>query len=177
MFGDSFLCHKTKFSLIMSAVVSTSSFEIKSTVRVFNGSLIRFVHQSKETKTPMTCAVYLPSSSTSSSSSSSEKFPTLLYLSGLTCTDENVCQKCGPLFQHLSQKQMAFVAPDTSPRGAGVVGEADSWDFGVGAGFYVDATAAPWSENYRMYSYITKELMNVLKEHFPSLDLDHMGRW
>ena len=104
----------------MSAVTS-SDFEIKSTVRVFNGSLIRFVHQSKETKTPMTCAVYLPTSpspsSSSSSSSTSEIFPTLLYLSGLTCTDENVCQKCGPLFQHLSQKRIAFVAPDTSPRG------------------------------------------------------------
>ena len=70
---------------------------------------------------------------------------------------------------------MAFVAPDTSPRGAGVAGEADSWDFGVGAGFYVDATAAPWAENYRMYSYITNELMTVLKTHFPSLDLARMG--
>ena len=67
--------------------------------------------------------------------------------------------------------QMALVAPDTSPRGAGIQGESNSWDFGLGAGFYLDATADPWSENYRMYSYIVKELPSVLAEHFPTLNL------
>ena len=66
---------------------------------------------------------------------------------------------------------MAMVAPDTSPRGAGIPGESNSWDFGLGAGFYLDATAAPWAENYRMYSYVSKELPSVLAEHFPTLDL------
>ena len=65
---------------------------------------------------------------------------------------------------------MALIAPDTSPRGAGITGEDDSWDFGTGAGFYVDATNSPWSTNYRMYSYITKELTEVLEAHFPVLD-------
>ncbi len=65
---------------------------------------------------------------------------------------------------------MALIAPDTSPRGAGIPGEDDSWDFGTGAGFYVDATNPTWSTNYRMYSYITKELTEVLEAHFPVLD-------
>ena len=71
--------------------------------------------------------------------------------------------------------QMGFIAPDTSPRGAGIVGETDSWDFGVGAGFYLDATTDAWKENYRMYSYITKELPNVISVNFPSLDLTKLG--
>jgi len=70
---------------------------------------------------------------------------------------------------------MAFVAPDTSPRGAGCAGEDDSWDFGTGAGFYLDATAAPFSAHYRMYSYVTKELPALLREHFPALDADRVG--
>eukprot|EP01036_Dinobryon_divergens_P032056 gene32056-41573_t len=97
------------------------------------------------------------------------KYPSILYLSGLTCTDENVCQKSG-IFKILSELQVALIAPDTSPRGAGITGEDDSWDFGTGAGFYVDATNSPWSTNYRMYSYITKELTEVLEAHFPVLD-------
>lgn len=97
-----------------------------------------------------------------------------MYLSGLTCTDENVCQKSGA-FKALSEHQLGFIAPDTSPRGAGITGEADSWDFGVGAGFYLDATNSPWANNYRMYSYITKELPAVIASNFPTLDLTRMG--
>ena len=70
---------------------------------------------------------------------------------------------------------MAFIAPDTSPRGAGIAGEADSWDFGVGAGFYLDATSSPWHENWRMYTYITKELPTILAAKFPAMDLLRMG--
>lgn len=67
------------------------------------------------------------------------------------------------------------MAPDTSPRGANIAGEDDGWDFGTGAGFYLDATAEPWSNNYRMYSYITEELPAILAEHFPSLDQHRVG--
>jgi len=66
---------------------------------------------------------------------------------------------------------LAFIAPDTSPRGAGIEGETISWDFGVGAGFYLDATEEPWKKNYRMYSYITKELLTLLANQFPCLDV------
>lgn len=70
---------------------------------------------------------------------------------------------------------MAFVAPDTSPRGANIPGEDDGWDFGTGAGFYLDATVDPWNKNYRMYTYITDELPALLREHFPSLDQERVS--
>lgn len=139
--------------------------EIKSTVRVSSGKLVRFSHQSTETGTPMTCSVFLPAGEDSAVA----KNPYIVYLSGLTCTDENVCQKSG-VFKMLAEMKVAFVAPDTSPRGAQIEGEDDSWDFGTGAGFYVDATAPKWAKNYKMYSYITKELPAFLAEHFPVLD-------
>jgi len=142
----------------------------------------------------MTCSVYLPSSC--NSEGSTNRVPCLMYLSGvffiffvifimilyysmllvlkLTCTDENVCQKSGA-FRYLSQRQLGFIAPDTSPRGAGIAGESDSWDFGVGAGFYLDATQNPWAENYKMYSYITKELPSIIANNFPTLDQSRMG--
>ena len=113
----------------------------------------------------MTAAVYIPPHDASRDGDT--KFSSILYLSGLTCTDENVCTKGGPLFQELSALQLAFIAPDTSPRGANIPGETDSWDFGVGAGFYLDALQEPWSRNYRMYSYILDELLPLVEEHFP----------
>ncbi|CAM9262243.1 unnamed protein product [Ectocarpus fasciculatus] len=144
-----------------------SSFTIKSTTRVFGGRLVRFTHDSVQTKCQMTCSVFVPGSAAT-------KRPLLLYLSGLTCTDENVCQKSG-IFRSLAEKGLAFVAPDTSPRGLNLPGDSDSWDFGVGAGFYVDATAEPWNNNYRMYSYITDELLSVVGENFPDIDTTNVG--
>lgn len=131
---------------------------------------MRFTHQSSATSTPMTFAVFLPPSITSKEDAS-KKIPYILYLSGLTCTDENVCQKGAP-FKKLAEMQIALVAPDTSPRGAGVPGEDDNWDFGTGAGFYLDATAASWEKNYRMYSYITQELPALLETNLPCLDMN-----
>jgi S-formylglutathione hydrolase len=113
----------------MSAL--SDDFTIKSNVKVFDGQLIRFTHLSRETKCVMTCAVYIPSSIQSEA-----KYPTLMYLSGLTCTDENVCQKSG-VFRSLSENRVAFIAPDTSPRNMNIPGEDDGWDFGTGAGFYL----------------------------------------
>lgn len=141
--------------------------EIKSRVKCFGGELVRFSHPSKVTGTLMTAAVYIPPHD---ASHQDLKFPSLLYLSGLTCTDENVCTKGGPLFQVLAALQLAFIAPDTSPRGANIPGETDSWDFGVGAGFYVDAIQEPWSRNYKMYSYILDELLPFVGDHFPMVN-------
>lgn len=146
--------------------------EVKVAAKVFGGSLFRVTHQSTETKTPMTFSVYLPNETARLESST--PLPYLLYLSGLTCTDENVCQKSG-VFKKLSELKIAFVAPDTSPRGAGVEGEDGGWDFGTGAGFYLDATSAGWKENYRMYSYITNELPALLAVEFPCLDPSRVG--
>lgn len=101
--------------------------------------------------------------------STSKPAPVLFYLAGLTCTGDNGAEK--GFFQHkAAQKGIAVVYPDTSPRGLGVEGEDESYDFGSGAGFYVDATKSPWSKGYKMYSYITDELPKALFSHFKELD-------
>ena len=96
---------------------------------------------------PMRFSVYLPPGA------EGKRLPVLFYLAGLTCTEETFIIKAGAQ-RVAAQEGLILVTPDTSPRGAGVPGETDSWDFGAGAGFYVDATQAPWSEHYRMYSHV-----------------------
>ncbi|GAA99847.1 uncharacterized protein L969DRAFT_69315 [Mixia osmundae IAM 14324] len=100
----------------------------------------------------------------------SGKFPVLLYLAGLTCTEDNGAQK-GGFFQSAAEHKIALVFPDTSPRGAKIESEDDSFDFGSGAGFYLDATKEPWSKHYNMSSYLTEELPALLKEADLPLDL------
>jgi len=94
--------------------------------------------------------------------------PVVYYLAGLTCTEETFAIKAGAQ-RTAAELGLMLVAPDTSPRGAGIPGEDDDWDLGTGAGFYVDATQAPWSAHYRMYSYVTRELPAVIAAHFPVL--------
>lgn len=94
--------------------------------------------------------------------------PVIYWLSGLTCTEANFIQKaCAQ--KYAAEHGIMLVIPDTSPRGLNIPGEDDSWDFGSGAGFYVDATENPWSTNYRMFSYVTKELPAIINEKFPAL--------
>ena len=139
---------------------STSGVEILSKTSVSGGSLVRFKHPSKVTKTDMTASVFIPPGV-----EYANEIPAVYWLSGLTCTDENFSQKSGA-FAHAAKERLALVVPDTSPRGAGVEGEDDDWDIGTGAGFYVDATEAPWKENYNMESYITTELPQVVENEF-----------
>ena len=134
--------------------------EIISRTAVSGGELIRFSHASTSTKTTMTAAIFVPPGVEYSA-----EIPTLYWLSGLTCTDENFCMKAGA-FNAAARERVAIVVPDTSPRGAGVAGEDDSYDLGSGAGFYVDATAEPWSAHYNMYSYVTLELPALVESHF-----------
>jgi S-formylglutathione hydrolase len=108
----------------------------------------------------MEFAVYLPPQA------AARAVPVLWWLSGLTCTWENFVVKAGAQ-RYASQHGVAIVAPDTSPRGLALPGEHDDWDFGSGAGFYVDATRAPWSSHYRMYDYITSELPTLVEARFP----------
>src|SRR5438067_5871425 len=109
---------------------------------------------------PMRYAVYLPPAA------QGKKLPVLFYLAGLTCTDETFAIKAGAQ-RVAAELGIILVAPDTSPRGAGVPGEADDWDFGAGAGFYVDATQEPWSTHYRMYSHIL-ELRELVLATLPA---------
>ena len=128
-----------------------------NTWKVHGGTLQQIRHVSKELGgLKATFSIYLPPNY---DAAGSRAVPLLFFLSGLTCTDENFCQKSGAI-QHAARTGIAFVAPDTSPRGAGVAGEDDSWDFGTGAGFYLDATQDPWAKHYRMYSYVYKKTNN-----------------
>jgi len=127
------------------------------------------MHNSSKTNTNMTCSVYIPNTS-----NNEDKIPGLLYLSGLTCTDENVCQKSG-IFKYLDEYKLALICPDTSPRNTNIEGDSESWDFGIGAGFYLDATISKWSVNFNMYSYITKELIHIIEQNFPLIDTMSMG--
>ena len=94
--------------------------------------------------------------------------PVIYWLSGLTCTDENFLTKAGAQ-KRAAELGVAIVMPDTSPRGADIEGEDDAYDFGSGAGFYVNATQSPWSTNYNMFDYITQELPSVIEELFPEI--------
>jgi S-formylglutathione hydrolase len=118
-------------------------------------------HNSQETKTAMTFSVYVPPHQTGA------RLPVVWYLSGLTCTHANVTEK-GEYRRACAELGLIFIAPDTSPRGEGVPGDpAGAYDFGLGAGFYVDATQAPFATNYRMWSYVTEELPELVAAEFP----------
>jgi len=127
--------------------------------KCFDGVQTVFTHESAETGCPMRVAIYLPPQARQG------KVPLLFWLSGLTCTEENFTVKAGAQ-RMAAELGMAIVAPDTSPRGVRFPGDDASYDFGLGAGFYVDATEAPWSANYRMYSYISKELFDLVGANF-----------
>lgn len=131
--------------------------ELISEHACFGGTQRFYQHASQAIGLPMKFSVYLPPQAKSG------KVPVLFYLAGLTCTEETFMIKAGPQ-RVASELGIMLVAPDTSPRGAGVPGEADNWDFGVGAGFYLDATQAPWSRHYRMHSYILELRETILRE-------------
>jgi S-formylglutathione hydrolase len=144
------------------------TIETLSEQRCFGGLQGFYRHQSRETGTAMRFAVYQPPQAQSGT------VPVLWFLSGLSCTEENFTAKAGAQ-RVAAELGLMLVAPDTSPRGDGVPGDPDNaYDFGLGAGFYVDATEAPWSTHYRMYSYITRELPAVLATHFPA-DMTRQG--
>jgi len=118
-------------------------------------------HASRATGTDMTFSVFVPAHR------DGERLPLVTYLSGLTCTHANVTEK-GEFRAACAELGLIFVAPDTSPRGDGVPGDPkNAYDFGLGAGFYVDATQAPFDKNYRMWSYVTEELPKLIAEQFP----------
>jgi S-formylglutathione hydrolase len=117
-------------------------------------------HDAAETGCAMRFAVYLPPQA------ERRRVPLLWYLAGLTCTEETFMIKAGAQ-RVAAELGLALVAPDTSPRGVALPGDSDAWDFGVAAGFYLDATEEPWSRHYRMYSYITRELSELVESSFP----------
>lgn len=134
-----------------------------SEVKVNGGRLLRVEHESRSCNGNMTFAVFLPPQA------AKKEVPALYWLSGLTCNDENFSQKAGA-FTTAAELGMAIIMPDTSPRDAGVVGEDEAYDLGTGAGFYVNATQAPWSTAYNMYSYVTEELPALITANYAISD-------
>jgi len=134
--------------------------ELISRNRSFDGWHCRYRHFSVTNHCEMTFAIYLPAQA------ENNKLPVLYWLSGLTCTDENFMQKAGAM-RMASDLGLILVAPDTSPRGDDVADD-PAYDLGQGAGFYLNASQAPWEENYQMYDYIIFELPEIINTHFPA---------
>lgn len=134
----------------------------------FGGTQGVYRHDSAATGTPMTFGLFVPPQAACG------RVPVLWYLSGLTCTHENAMVKAG-LQAHAARHGLIVVFPDTSPRGDGVPDDPEgAYDFGLGAGFYVDATREPWSRHYRMYTYVTEELPALVADSFPA-DMTRQG--
>jgi S-formylglutathione hydrolase len=145
----------------------TSTPQLLSEHACFGGVQRFYEHESREIGLPMRFSVFLPPQATQG------PVPAVMYLAGLTCNEETFMVKAGAQ-RVAAELGLALIAPDTSPRGANVAGEADSWDFGVGAGFYLDASQAPWSRHYRMESYLTAELLPLLTSALP-LNASRLG--
>ncbi|MDH1007173.1 S-formylglutathione hydrolase [Pseudomonas nicosulfuronedens] len=140
----------------------TDSIELISSQKSFGGWHQRYRHRSETLGCDMAFAVYLPPQAEPEAG-----LPVLYWLSGLTCTDENFMQKAGAQ-RMAAELGIVIVAPDTSPRGPEVPGDPDgAWDFGLGAGFYVNATQEPWARHYRMHDYVVQELPALIEANFP----------
>lgn len=138
------------------------SLELIGSQKTFGGWHQRYRHFSRTLNCEMVFAIYLPPQAEPEAA-----LPALYWLSGLTCTDENFMQKAGAQ-RVAAELGLVLVAPDTSPRGSGVPGDPDgAWDFGLGAGFYLNATQEPWAAHYRMHDYVVHELPALIEAHFP----------
>jgi S-formylglutathione hydrolase len=135
--------------------------ELLSEHACFGGVQRFYRHASSAIGLPMQFSVFLPAAALADGA----RLPALFYLAGLTCTEETFATKAGAQ-RHAAEEGLILISPDTSPRGAGVPGETADWDFGVGAGFYLDATVAPWSTHYRMHSYVL-ELRQLVVDSLP----------
>ena len=146
------------------------SLKLLSETRCFGGKVMKFEHISQYLGgLPAKFSVFLPPKSLDGTN-----VPTLMYLSGLTCNEDNFIQK-GYAQKSAALNNIALIAPDTSPRGSNIDGEDDSYDFGSGAGFYVNATIEPWNKYYNMYDYVNCELLTVFKNSGLNVDLNRLS--
>lgn len=137
------------------------ALSLVSEYRCHGGTVGFYRHESSTCQSEMKLSVYVPPQA------QAQPLPILYFLSGLTCTEENFMVKAGAQ-RYAAELGLILVVPDTSPRQTGIPGEDEDWDLGMGAGFYVDATQAPWSSHYRMYSYVTEELPELIAANFPA---------
>ena len=143
------------------------TLKLNSQYACFGGTVQFHSHFSEACNSEMKFSVYIPPQA------QSEPVPVLYFLSGLTCTEENFMTKAGAQ-QFAAKYGLMLVAPDTSPRNTGTAGEEEDWDLGTGAGFYVDATEMPWRSHYNMYTYVVRELPQLIAENF-SIKGDRQG--
>jgi S-formylglutathione hydrolase len=148
-------------------LMSAEHLEIVNLHQCFGGVMGFYRHDSAETHCSMRFSVFVPPLALK------QQVPVVYYLAGLTCTEETFMIKAGAQ-RIAAELGIMLVSPDTSPRGVPLPGDTDSWDFGVGAGFYLDATEEPWARHYRMYSYVTRELPKLIEGNFP-VDASRMG--
>lgn len=148
-------------SSLKSDAVPSAGWELLSEHGSFGGVQRFHRHASAEIGLPMRFALYLPPQA-----QAGQRVPLLIYLAGLTCSEETFTMKAGAQ-RVAAELGLALLMPDTSPRGANIDGESESWDFGVGAGFYLDATRAPWARHWRMESYLLRELLPQVWQHAP----------
>ena len=148
-----------------------SAAELLSEHGCFGGVQRFYKHDAEAIGLPMKYSVFLPPQAAIDQAGG--KVPALVYLAGLTCNEETFMTKGGAQ-RMAAELGLALIAPDTSPRGANLPGESERWDFGVGAGFYLDATETPWSKNYRMETYITAELLPLIASSLP-INPDRIG--
>ncbi|MEZ5564221.1 MAG: S-formylglutathione hydrolase [Gammaproteobacteria bacterium] len=139
---------------------STEKLTLSASYRCFDGEQRFYTHAAKSTACDMRFGLYLPPQA------EQEQVPMVVYLAGLTCTEETFAFKAGAQ-RVAAELGLALLTPDTSPRGVRLPGDDETYDFGLGAGFYVDATESPWSANYRMYSYVAQELLDLVTASFP----------
>ncbi|XP_038208638.1 S-formylglutathione hydrolase isoform X1 [Zerene cesonia] len=140
------------------------SLELVSSNKIFGGDQKVYSHESSELQCKMNFSIYLPPQA----EGGDVKLPVIFYLSGLTCTEQNFITKSG--FQrYAAEHGIIVVGPDTSPRGVKIEGDDESWDFGVSAGFYLDAEKEPWAKHYRMGSYVNKELYDLIINAFSNV--------
>jgi S-formylglutathione hydrolase len=149
------------------------ALELRSEHACFGGVQRYYQHSSAAIGLPMAFSVYLPPQATDPARDPSLRVPAIVYLAGLTCTPETFMTKAGAQ-RVAAALGLALITPDTSPRGAGIADEAQSWDFGLAAGFYLDATQAPWSQHYRMESYLLQDLLPLVASHLP-IDGERLG--
>lgn len=144
-----------------------SAFQLLSEHASFGGTQYFYEHPSSQIGLPMRFAVYLPPAAKLGC------VPAVMYLAGLTCNEETFATKAGAQ-RKASELGLALIAPDTSPRKTAVPGQSDSWDFGVAAGFYLDATQQPWAQHWRMESYLMQELLVQIGQQLP-IDTQRLG--
>ena len=151
--------------------MADTTLQLLSEHGCFGGVQRFYEHDSGAIGLPMRFSVFLPAQAVPGDAR--DKVPAIVYLAGLTCNEETFMIKAGAQ-RRATELGIALIAPDTSPRGAGVPGETDSWDFGLAASFYLDATAKPWSAHYRMETYLTQELPALLAQQLP-IDSGRLG--